>query len=267
MSFLKKLFGKQKPIANENPNKNPDNTHLIYLLNIYGENPSPGNYKQVVLEIMNGNSFLLVPTINDEQDQIQGWQTADAEKTLQLTSVFDQDGLKVLGAFSDEKALLTWAQKPTTYTALKTKAITELCQHIGVGRIVINSGQKNMVVLERNLENLKEITVKKSTEIAIGTPAKPLDRQIIGKLIENFKKVSTIEEAYQYAQVMNNETSIVLGIRMSSVSEDAKTALFNAVTNVLESEKADFFVDIMILDNPDFIKSVRNISNSLFYSK
>jgi hypothetical protein len=266
MNFLKKIFG-QKKSEKVKADKNPDNTRLIYLLNLYSEHKSSENYKQIVLEVLHGNSYLLLPTVNDEKQDSYGWQVAETEKMLKLTSVRDQDGLKVLGAFSDEKSLFNWAKGSIAYTALETSEITALCQQIGAGRIVINAGQKNMVVLERNRENMQEKVVEKDTEIAIGTPSKPLDNRIIGKLVTNFAKVSTIEEAYQYAQVMNNESSIVLGIRMSSDSDNSKAALFNAVNSAFEGETQEIPVDIMILEKPDFIESVRRIKNALFYSK
>jgi len=267
MNILKKIFGLQETVPEETKNEDPDNTQLIRLLNIYGEKPTAKNYEKVLREVLDGNGFLLLPTANDSNEQAMGWQTAETNTTLQLTSVFDQDGLKVLGAFSDEQSLLNWAKQPSPYAALKTKAITELCEQIGVGRIVINSGQKNMFVLERSRENLQERTIVKDTEILIGTPAKPLSRDIIGKLVENFKKIDTIEDAYQYAQVINKETSIVLGIRMSVISDNSKAALFNAVNDALKGKTPELPVDVIILNKPDMIQTAKSVENALFYSR
>jgi hypothetical protein len=60
MSLLNKLFRK-----NSDPD-NPDNTKLIGLLEIYWKSNGAGDsYKNVVLELMNGNSFLIFPTQNN----------------------------------------------------------------------------------------------------------------------------------------------------------------------------------------------------------
>jgi len=60
----------------------------------------------VVSELLNGNSFLLLPSENDGSNP-DTWKTAQENTELKLTCVFNLDGLKVLGAFTDENALLT----------------------------------------------------------------------------------------------------------------------------------------------------------------
>jgi glycogen debranching enzyme len=265
MNFLKKLLGGRSKAADIQEKKNPENTKLTYLLNIYGEHPSDDNYRAVMDEILNGNSFLLLPSVNQNEGSV-GWTTIEA-KTLNLTSVFNVDGLKVLGAFSDECALLEWSKKETQYTAMRTQDVIEGCKHNNVDRVVINSNQKNMYVLERNREHFKSTTVEKATNILVGTPSNPLKKHLIDKLVENFRKVDTVEEAYQYAQSMNDEVCIVLGIKMSVVSDNSRAALLNAVTNSLSNEKLDMPLDVMVLETEDWLATVRDIHNSLFYKR
>jgi hypothetical protein len=266
MNFLKKLFGGSDKPADTQEKKDPENTRLNYLLNIWGENHSDENYKAVLDEILNGNSYLILPSANDNPGS-GNWETAKASTSLNLTSVFNLDGLKVLGAFSDEKSLLEWTKKETQYTAIQTQAMVDFCKTNDIDRIVINSNQKNMFVLERNRQNIKTTTIEKETNVLVGTPIKPLNKHIIDKLISNFKKVETIEEAYQYAQNMNGESSIVLGIKMSVVSDNSRAALHNALNNSLSNEQLDIPIDIMILETQDWLNTVRNIQNSLFYKR
>lgn len=263
MGFLNKLFGNKD--ADNSANKKPDNTNLNYLLTIWGEHPSNENYAAVFNEILAGNGYFLLPSIHDNNTDT-GWQTLNAGSTLKLTSVYNVDGLQVLGVFSDEKSLLAWANKEVQYTSIKTPDVIEFCQQHGIDRIVVNSDQKTMFVLERNRSNITTNVVEKDTEVQIGSPAKPLSQNIIAKLTENFKKVNTIEEAYQYAQVLNGETSIVLGIKMSVVSDDSRAALHNALNTSLQNEKLELPLDIMIL-NDEWLQSVRDIANSLIYKK
>src|SRR5688572_21424782 len=110
MKFLKKLFGGKDTQTLPEVKGNPENTRLNYLMNIWGDHPSDENYLAVMKELMEGNSFLLLPSVNDGKES-NGWKTTETDKTLKLTSVFDLDGLKVLGAFSNEKALLVWAKR------------------------------------------------------------------------------------------------------------------------------------------------------------
>ena len=266
MSFLKKLFGNSHKTKPDQEKKDPENTRLGLLLENWGHHPSNENYQAVMDEILDGNSFLLLPSVN-ENGENDHWQTAEKDTTIQLASVFNLDGLKVLGAFSNEKALVEWAKTGTQYTALRTQDIIELCKENGIDRVVINTNQPTMYVMERNRENIKSTVIEEETKVLVGTPTRPLSRRIIEKLIANFKKVETIEEAYQYAQTMNHETSIVLGIKMSVVSDNSRAALHNALNNALSDEQLEMPLDIMILETEDWLHTVRNIEKALFYKR
>ena len=264
MNFLKKLFGNNKPTEDEQK-KDPENTKLNYLLDIWGENPSDDNYREVMHEILNGNCFLLLPSVNESESGV--WTIAKENSTLSLTSVFNLDGLKILGAFSNEKALVDWAKQPSQYTAVPTATVIDMCKEQGIDRIVINSDQKNMFVLERNRENIASRVIEKDTEVMVGKPSKPLQPHILEKLVSNLRQVQTIDEAYQYVQVMNEETSFVLGIKMSVVSDNSRAALYNALNNSLNNEKLELPLDIMVLETQDWLNTVRGIEGSLFYKR
>ncbi len=267
MNFFKKLFGVSDKTQTINVgNRNPDNTRLTYLLDIYGQHPSNENYKAVLDEITTGNSFLLLPSVN-ENGNSNGWETAQIGTKINLASIFNLDGLKVLGAFSDEVALVKWTNRETQYTAIKTQDLVDFCKQNNVDRIVINSDQKNMFVLERNRENITSRTIQEETKVLVGTPTNPLPQNAIDLLIKNFKKVDTIEEAYQYAQKMNDETSLVLGIKMTVVSDNSRAALHNALNDSLNGVDVGIPIDIMLLEDEGWLNTVRNIENSLFYRR
>jgi hypothetical protein len=264
MGLLKKLFGAKSEVKEANPN--PDNTKLIFYINNWWENRSDKNYKIVVDEILNGNSYLLLPTINDPTSTNTDWQIADADTTLNLTSCFNLDGLKVLGAFTDEKALVAWAKKPTHYTSLKSDAVISICEQNNIGRVVINSGSPNMFVLERN-RNMQNYSIKKDTTVHIGTPSKPLNDQIIQKLIARFEENDNIEGAYQYIQELNGEISIMIGIKLFKESENGQTAVLNAVQDAMKDEKSEQFVDVFFIENAEWLDVISNVNDSLFYKK
>src|SRR5215216_7359780 len=112
MGLFDKLFG-TKPKTTSETKAQPDNSKLFQLLEIYRQQNGKGDsYKNIVLELMNGNSFLLLPSQNDNEGS-GTWTTAQKDTTLQLTCVHNLDGLKVLGAFTDEISLVSWAKKPT----------------------------------------------------------------------------------------------------------------------------------------------------------
>ncbi|MCO5267443.1 MAG: SseB family protein [Brumimicrobium sp.] len=264
MGIFDKLFGSNKV---KTTTANPDNNRLFDLLEIYRQQNGQGDtYKNVVLELMNGNSFLLLPSENDGSNS-DTWTTAQKGTTLKLTCVFNLDGLKVLGAFTDENALLSWAKKPTQYTALSSKDVLKLCEENLIERIVINSDLPTMFVLERNRENIKTDTIKEETTVQVGTPNRPLDQRVISKLIDQFKRIDTIQEVYQYGQTRNNEFSLVLGFKLSTNSDNAKTATINAVQTALQNETIDQLLDLFFIEDESWYRTITNVENSFVYRK
>jgi SseB protein N-terminal domain len=239
MNFLNKLFRRQS--KGNTPDSIPENYRLLFLLNAWVQHSSCENYQAVLKEIEEGNSFLIVGSQNDE--------------------------LRILGAFTDKRSLLQWTKEPTTpCISMRSQDVLNLCEANKIDRIVINSGQPNMFVLERNLAEQENIFIPKGTDLLLGTPAKPLSEVIITRMIDNFKKIETIKEAYQYSQVRNKDFSIVIGILLSVNTGDARTAAIQAVQNALQGAKLIQSVDILILDADEMYNVVKNIKNSLFYS-
>ena len=262
MNFFKRIFTSAKRAE---PEKDPDNTKLIFLLNNCIGYRSNTNYGLVMKELLEGNSFLILPSINGEKNLDGRAHTSETTK-LKLSSAYNLDGLKVLGAFSDEKSLLTWAKKVTTYTALKSQAVFELCKEHNINRIVINSDSPNMFVVNyRN--NSKSIDINEGVTIAMGTPAQPLEKKIIQNLVSNFLTIENILEAYQYVQVIKKEPSITIGLKLLSNSDNAKTAAILAVQKALADEPSKMFVDIFFLETEEWYDMVKNIEDALFYKK
>ncbi len=263
MGMLNKLFG------NKFKKSNPDNTKLLQLLDTYWKEDGKGKtYENIVLELMNGNSFLMFPTENETTTDSDKWTTMEKDTTMHLASLVNIDGLKVLGAFTDEKALLNWTKKTNQqYTAMSSKDVLKFAQQNSIDRIVINSDEPNMFVLERNKENIQQIIIENDTTVQFGTPSNPLNQSISQKLIENFKKNETILEVYQYGQTKNNEFSIVLGFRLGTYSENSKKAAINCVQNALENESLDQLLDLFFLETEKWYDNIRNVENSLFYIK
>ncbi|WP_296151033.1 SseB family protein [uncultured Flavobacterium sp.] len=244
----------------------PNNVRLINLLDTFRQkNGAENSYAHVVMELLQGNSFLLLPSVNE--DKSEGWKTIEKEQSLKITSIFDMDGMKVLGAFTDDEALLDWAKRETQYTALPSKDVLDMCEANGISCIIINSGQPNMFVLERNRENIKAQTIKDDTQVLLGMPKDPLSNELVDKLRESFKEVEIINKVYQYGQSIGSDFNIVLGFRLSTYTDNSKKASMDAVQSALKQVKIDHSLDIYFIENDGFLKSIENIEGSLIYSK
>lgn len=265
MGLFNKLFGTNK--KTESAKQHPENSKLVLLLEKYGKNPTQENYKEAFDEIINGNSFLILPSINDENTVKDKWTTIKKGATLQLTSVFDQDGLIVLGAFTSPENLLEWSKKETQYKMLKSKDVIDFCQMEGIDRIVIDSLMSTMFVLERDRENIKTETIKEKTEVTIGTPTHPISGKLLKKFQNNFSKVSVIKEVYQYAMIRNNETILILGFVLDTYTENSKLASIHSVQNSMDGESLDLPLEIFMLDSEGWYSSVNKIQDSLMYKR
>lgn len=266
MSFLKKLFGSSPKSKEPLQKKDPDNTRLLFLIDTWVSNPTNENYGDVLNELENGNSFLILPTENSGVETI-GWSSLEKESKLNLTSIYNLDGLKVLAAFADENALLEWSKKPTQYTALHTQDVIDICKSNSIDRVVINNLQKNMFVLERNRANITTNVIQKETKVLVGTPTHPLSEAVIQRLKQNFQRVDTIEEVYQFAQSMNGETSLVLAVKMTVQSDNSRVALHNAINDSINADELQLPLDIMIISSEDWLNTARNVHGSFIYKK
>ncbi len=264
MGIFDKFFKTKKKVAENNGS--PDNRELNRLLEKYGENQSNENYKKVFNELMQGNSMLVLPSINDGESR-NNWTTLQKDSTLKLTSVFDQDGLKVLGAFTSPEKLVEWTKKETEYTAMKSKDVIDFCQAHGIDRIVIDSHTSTMFVLERNRENIKTEIIQEETQVTVGTPMKPISGNLLKKFQTNFSKVSVINEVYHYAMVRNNESILMLGFVLDTYSENSKVACLNSVQNSMEGEELDLPLEMFMLNDESWLQTIKRIENSLIYKK
>ncbi len=265
MGIFDKLFGsknKQSKIENEKP----INDKLIHLLEIYGKDLSQENYQNAFNEIVNGNSILILPSVNDGEDKDE-WKTLKKGTTLKLTSVFNQDGLTVLGAFTSPKKLLEWSKEETEYTAMNAKDAIDFCQTHGIDRIVIDTDLPTMFVLERNKENIKTETIQEETEVQVGTPMKPIFGKHLKKFQQNFAKVNVIKEVYQYVMIRNNESILVLGFLLDTYSDNSRTACIHTLQNSMEGESLELPLEMFMLEDKDWLQTVKEIENSLIYKR
>jgi hypothetical protein len=130
--------------------KYPENNRLISLLNIYSEHMLTDNYEFVMRELVNGDSCLLLPSANDEPLNYNWRVWNQGDSPLRLSCIYEVDGIKTIGVFTDEESLFNWAKATATYTAVKTKDLLRLCEANGIYYMVINSGLPNMFVAQRD---------------------------------------------------------------------------------------------------------------------
>ncbi len=265
MALWNKLFGKESSNG-RSTDDTPDNTRLMELLNKYASTRDYKDYKRVYHELENGRSFLLLPS-HEEAHVKDGWRKTAEGETLQLTSIFQIDGLKVLGAFTDEAAVLSWSKKPTTNVAMPSKSVLEMCYTERSGRIVINTGLDTMFVLERDSDAFHSTTLQAGSMIREGVPARPLDKATLEKMAHGLHHLEIVDEAFHYAKNLNGDDSLVIALRLARGNENAKKAAMLAIHDVLKGVSLDQPLDIYFIEKEEPYRHISGISGARFYKR
>ena len=122
---------------------------MFQLLDDYIKDNKYDNYKKVVAELTDGNAFLVLPTDHDNDEKFKTWSPVLEGHKIKI-GIYFIDGLKATAAFTSEEALFVWKAKTTKYVSLPAKTVIEICEANDIDRIVVDSGLRTMVVLQRN---------------------------------------------------------------------------------------------------------------------
>jgi len=260
MNIFRNLFYRNSKPAE------PNNTRLLQLLDIYWRANGKGEtYENVVLELMNGNSFLMLPGQDKDSQVSGGWITTKEAKTIGLSSVYTLEGIKVLAAFTDQKALLDWSKGTCSYFSMRSQDVLQLCETNGIERVVINNNSSNTFVLEKTREDAKEYVIQANSDVKIGTPNTPLDRSLLEKMIIRCNDLHSIKRVYHYGQMRGNEFSLILGFELTKSSENEKKAVVDMVRDVIANETLPCPLDIFFIETEEWREQIAMIAGSLIY--
>jgi hypothetical protein len=126
-----------------------DNSKLLSLIDEWiTANGKGKTYENVVLELLNGNSFLFVQTFDR---QVKETRTFVSDKNTELEfGIWEIEGKKYFGAFTDLNLLTKWLKVRSSSVQLHSKTLLEMADKTQVDGIVINSSYRNMFVVFRN---------------------------------------------------------------------------------------------------------------------
>jgi hypothetical protein len=231
----------------------PDNSKLIELLIAFRKKSTKDTFMAVVNELQGPNAFLIVPTAKPTTgtNAGAGWTTLEKGTTLSFTTVYDVEGIKVFGVFTSQEKLMSWANDTKPFTTMPAKAVLEIAQEQGFGRIVIDSDQDTMFVLERNTSHIKTEVIQDDTEVRVWTPKTPISGLHKEQLIAAFKKTSEIEEVYHFGMTRNEEEILVLAFVLSITSDTSRTAIIGALTDGMKGHTLNMPLDIMYLNKEE----------------
>jgi hypothetical protein len=238
---------------------------LLALIAQYHKDSSSDTYAKVIEELYGEDAYLIVPTA-DANSKSNEWKTLEKGETVNFTTVFDIDGLLAFGVFTSEEALSKWTTKETPFMAMPAKSVLEISEQQSFGRVVIDSDQPTMFVLERNRENFNAQEIKEDTEVLVGSPIKPIDGAHKAQLQNAFRKNTNIDEVFHFAMQRKEESILILAIVLEQFSENARVAVMNNVNDGMQSVDFNQTLEIMYISkNDSWYETARNFD--YFYKK
>lgn len=252
MNLFKKIFGtKEEKEEVKIPDFKPDNSRLLSLIAAYHQEESSDNYQAVLDELYSDSAYLVVPTSEKSSTPQSGWTTLKKGETIEFTTVFNVDGLLVFGVFTSEIALSKWIDRETTFMSMPAKVVMELAQEQGFGRIVIDSEQETMFVLERNVTNQKQEIITEDTEILVWSPKFPISGAHQEQFRKAFAKVESIKEVFHFGITKNNEQILILAIVLNTKTENSVLAARASINDGMLGYELNMPLEIMYLDPED----------------
>lgn len=259
MNLFNKLFKKKEPEFT------PDNSVLLQLIQAYHQNKTTENYGKVMEELYGPRAFLVVPS-DGKQSTSDAWHTLKKGATVGFTSVFDVDGLLVFGVFTSETAMSKWINQESAYMAIPAHVVMEMAQEHNFGRIVIDSDQETMFVLERNVSNSNEIAINEDTEVLIWYPKQPISGAHKSQLCGAFAKVSSIKEVYHFGMTRNDEAILILAFLLDELNENSRLAVLSAMNDGMNGFNTELPVEMMYVKEGDDWQ-LTGLKFEIFYKK
>ncbi|WP_298140600.1 SseB family protein [Flavobacterium sp.] len=267
MNLFKKLFGSKAPEPAPEKTFTPNNTNLLHLIKKYHQDLSSENYKAVLNELYGDQAFLLVPKDGKTSSAVSDqWDTLKAGETIGFTTVFNVDGLLIFGVFTSEETLSKWITQPTSFLAMPSKTVLEIAEEQGFGRIVIDSDQDTMFVLERDVKNHTLETIQEDTEILIWMPKNPIADAHQKQFQEAFAKVSSIKEVYHFGITKHGEQVFLLIILLEPKTENAILAAQSSINDGMIGQSLEFPLEAMFVEEGnDMLETARQFG--VFYKR
>lgn len=137
----------------ENTTFKPDNSNLLLLIKAFQANQNQETFMAVLEELQGDNAYLLVPTsspVTGENPE-KGWTTLEKGAQLSFTSVFEMEDKFIMGVFTSQASLMSWATETKPFVTLPAKDVLEIAVENKISQLIIDSNQESMFVLGRTV--------------------------------------------------------------------------------------------------------------------
>lgn len=257
---------------------NPDVLDAMYEL---AEDDNPQSRERFYDSFI--NSMLLVPakTVTAHSQDLR-WQLDASGSTVEILLLEDEDGYVLMPVFTDEDALLMWAEDGSTYTAIPTEALCKMfMRHVGDAMLLNPAGPVSGTVTRREIEILSSGMQPRINHQRTVTDAQVRDddevlvraaRYVSPALMEGLADALTDHPEFTDCllfEVMSpgQDIKLVAGIRFDPViPQDQQHCMLEAFLDSVEGIVHNVrTVEFLIIDD-DGLQSLRAITDP-FYSR
>ncbi len=246
-----------------------NNNRLNTLLTKWEATKNETMYRCIVDELVNGETYLYVPTNNKFlSDKIYGDEPF--EDGVRFTSVLNNDGLLSIVVFSSEQNLKMWAKQDIGFIKFATKSLLKFCDTKLIARIIIDAQRPSLFVLEKNLRN--NTTVEKpqqnqALDIRLFALKEPFSGALRNNIVIASENISTILEVYHCGVRKNNKSAFMIGVKLSTYSDEAKKATLLAMDRATIGSSLGMPLEVVFLQSEKMYNSTKSIKDSLIYKR
>jgi hypothetical protein len=262
----------------------PDDTNLDFsnadlseAMEAIAERNSPER-RQILYQTLR-NSLLIVPTPDPPEDEPQ--PVLDDTDELTFLTFEDDAGGTVLIAFASESAALNWEPEGLSYVGLQAADLLLIAMENEVAELVLNPAGPHTLLLQRDeISTLAQGDIPASIPssaraatagmtVLIGPPEEIPPESWQRALRDVLRHYPSIELAYFFLlHIPPAGARHVIGLVLyEGMSREAQDALVGAILEEVEALlPEDQELDFVILDEPDFRKTVEDTVSRPIYS-
>jgi hypothetical protein len=221
-------------------------------------------------------SVLIIPTIEPDEDSPEA-ETAQPDQS-QIMAFENDAGQSVLIAFTDEDAALNWQPEPLPTIGMHARDVLSLAANNPISALVLNPagpattriGRAELAAVARGSAPAPvpdPEAVPEGTTVLIAPPPEDPPDDWIEAFSEILANYPSIDAAYFFQlQMPAQEGRLVIGLDLyQGMPANAQARLLRTMLDEFEEKMPEGGeLDFVILDDPDFLETVRDTVNPIY---
>lgn len=250
------------------------NPELVAAMGALSDAESDPEARRVFYEALK-MSILIVPTLEPEEEEVPGAATPDQSQIM----AFETDaGQSVLIVFTDEDAVLNWQPEVPPTIGMHARDVLSLAADNPISALVLNpagpattriSRAEFVAIVKGGAPNpvAEAETMPEGITVLIAPPPEDPPDDWMEAFSEILMNYPSIDAAYFFQlQMPGKEGRLVIGLDLyQGMPAGAQDRLLRTMLDEFEETMPEGGeLDFVILDDPDFLQTVRDTVNPIY---